>query len=451
MRTMLDAMDDGRLRLRYWILFALLVLNTIVEFFDFFIVGFLVSVIGPEWKLTIGQTSMVLLAGGLGQLLGSIPMAWLADRFGRRPVLLLGTCAYAGAAGLIALIPDGAWQLLVALRFVVGIGYSGVVSTQLALLVEFSPTRHRTIIAGSSGAFAPIGVMLASASIGFLLPALGWRWLAALGAFPILLAALLYFILPESVRWLVTRGRTEEARATLAQYVHMPDEKFEMEKPPVRKNVSVLALYSNPRRFWTIIVLAAGLGMGGHAALAWGPVFLSLIFQMSPVAAARWFAWIGLSGLAGRVIFTFVPALIGRWRSALFCCWAAAILLAIAGLFPTVMIGPLSVFFCCLLLGAMFYDGGFTNILPYASEMFPVQQAAQGVALAHTASGLAKLGGPLLVGLVAGSREALSHDSAMAAVAPAFLLLAMFALFAGVALLTTRIETHNVRMSTGLD
>jgi putative MFS transporter len=451
-RTMLQAMDEGRLKPRYWILFGLLVINTIVEFFDFFIVGFLISVIGPQWHLSIGETSAILLAGGLGQVLGSMPMAWLADRYGRRPLLLLGTCLYASAAGLIALVPDGNWQLVVLLRFLVGWGYSAVISAQLALLVEFSPTRYRTVIAGSAGAFAPLGVLLASGSVGLLLPFLGWRWLAAMGAAPILLAVLLYLVLPESVRWLIARGKMDEAQRTLHRYVELPSGVLAIDVPEASPpRVSIADLYRNPQRFWVVVFLSAGLAMGGHAALAWGPVFLSLILAISPVEAARWFVWIGLSGLAGRVLFTFLPAVIGRWASALICCWSATVLLAIAGLFPTTAIGPLSVFFLCLLVGEVFYNGGFTNILPYASELFPVPQAAQGAALSLMASGLAKLGGPLIVGLVAGSREALSRETALAAVAPAFLALAGFSFIAALVLLRYRFETHNVRMSLDLD
>lgn len=452
MRTMLDAMDEGRLRPRYWALFALLMINTIVEFFDFFIVGFLISVIGPQWQLTVGQVSLILLAGGLGQLLGALPMAWAADRVGRRPILLIGTLLYAGAAGVIALIPDGDWGLLILLRFLVGVGYAGVVSTQLALLVEFSPTRLRTMIAGSAGAFAPIGVLLASASVGYLLPVLGWRWLAALGASPLLLAALLFFVLPESVRWLAGQGRLAEAQSTLLRYIHLPPDNYQLDIPATAaKRASIFQLYRDPGRFWLIVLLSAGLGMGGHAALSWGPVFLSLILDIGPAASARWFAWVAIAGIAGRVIFTFLPAVIGRWKAALICCWAAAGLLTIAGLFPTAFIGPVSVFFLCLLLGAVFYDGGFTNILPYASEAFPVQQAAQGAALSHMASGLAKLGGPLVIGLVAGSKETLSRASAIAAVTPGFLILAGCAVIAAITLLLVRIETHNRRMSITLD
>lgn len=58
------------------------------EFFDFYIVGFLVSIIGPEWNLTFGQISIILLSAGVGQLVGALPFAWVADRWGRKPALI---------------------------------------------------------------------------------------------------------------------------------------------------------------------------------------------------------------------------------------------------------------------------------------------------------------------------------------------------------------------------
>jgi MFS transporter, putative metabolite:H+ symporter len=449
----LEAFDRGQLTSRYWLLFGLLMVNTVVEFFDFFVVGFLVSIVGPEWGLTFGQSSMILLTAGLGQVLGALPMAWAADRFGRRPVLLACTCLYSGAAGLIAFVPDGGWVEFALLRFFVGVGYSGVVTSQLALLVEFSPTRHRTMISNAAGAFAPIGVLLASASVGLLVPVLGWRNLALLGATPLLLVVLLYFIVPESVRWLVANGRGNEAEKLLRKYMRLPPGELDTSAPAdtaTRRDGSLLDLYALPSRFWLILVMTIGLGMGGHGVAMWGPTFLSLVLEITPVEAAKYFVWISLSGLAGRFLFTVVPAKIGRWPAALLCCWAAAVLLTIAGLFPTAFVGPVSLFFLCLLVAALFYDGGFTNLLPYASELYPVSLAARGAALAHAASGVAKLGAPAILGLVAGTSTKLTPEAAQAAITPGFLLLAACCAAGGIMLLRFRYETHGRPMALDL-
>lgn len=450
----LDAFDQGRLTSRYWVLFALLMVNTVVEFFDFFLVGFLISVVGPEWGLTFGQISIILLAAGLGQVLGALPMAWAADKYGRRPVLLLCTCLYSGASGMIAFIPDGGWIEFTLLRFVIGVGYAGVITSQLALLIEFSPTRHRTMISNAAGAFAPIGVLLAAASVGLLMPILGWRNLALLGAAPLVLVVVLFFILPESVRWLVANGRGADAEKLLRKYLHFPPGEVDVSSPNTEKSKrgsSMKDLYALKSRFWLILIMTVGLGMGGHGVALWGPTFLSQVLEITPVEAAKYFVWISLSGLAGRFMFTVVPAKIGRWRSALICCWAAASLLTIAALFPTAFLGPLSLFFLCLLVAALFYDGGFTNLLPYASELYPVTLAARGAALGHAASGIAKLSAPLALGFIAGTGTKLTPEAAQAAITPGFLFLAFCCAAGGVMLLRYRFETHGKPMALDLE
>ena len=75
--------DAARPNARYWATIALLSIASAVEFFDFYIVGFLAAVIGPLWHLTYGQSAVMLLSAGLGAVVGSLIWGVLADVFGR--------------------------------------------------------------------------------------------------------------------------------------------------------------------------------------------------------------------------------------------------------------------------------------------------------------------------------------------------------------------------------
>jgi len=68
--TLLSLFDSARLRPRYWINFSLLSLITVLEFFDFAVVAFLLAVIGPQWHLTYGQSAIILYSGGIGAICG---------------------------------------------------------------------------------------------------------------------------------------------------------------------------------------------------------------------------------------------------------------------------------------------------------------------------------------------------------------------------------------------
>src|SRR6185437_12242265 len=118
----LDALEKSRLTPRYYLTIALIVMQEMFEFYDFFLVGYLVSVLAPGWHLTYGQSAVMLLSSGVGAIAGSLVGGALADAIGRKKMVWGGGLIFSlGAAGC-ALIPDGAWILFSVLRFVVGFG-----------------------------------------------------------------------------------------------------------------------------------------------------------------------------------------------------------------------------------------------------------------------------------------------------------------------------------------
>jgi putative MFS transporter len=442
----IDLFEEARLRPRYWLLVVLLMTQGLFEFFDFYIVGFLVSVISPEWNLTFGQTSIILLSAGVGQLVGALPFAWAADRWGRKPALIVGMLLYSVAAGSAAFVPEGNWVLFAFLRFLVGVGYGG---TQITLLIEIAPTRWRTMIASGSGLIAPAGVLMASLLVANYLPVVGWRGIALLGFTPILIAGVILFVVPESVRWLVSQGRAEEARAILATYIDLPKDQIPLPRVPAQvRQARVRDIFLYPKRFLLIVATSSGLGVAGFGVALWGPTILSQLLEISAAEAAGYFVFISIAGIAGRAIWTITPQFIGRWRSALICLWGAAAAICAAALFHPYFIAGVPVFLICLIVGSLFYDGGASNTSPYGTELYPVRLAGLGGGIVQMVSGLAKLIGPIILAVIAGSSNLLSPEATEAAITPGFLTLAAFAVIGGTAILWLRIETHGVRMAT---
>ena len=118
----LSAIEKSRLTPRYFATIALVVFQEMFEFYDFFLVGYLVSVLAPGWHLTYGQSAMMLLSSGVGAIVGATIGGQLADIVGRKQMIWGGGMIFAlGAAGC-AFIPDGAWIQFSFLRFVVGVG-----------------------------------------------------------------------------------------------------------------------------------------------------------------------------------------------------------------------------------------------------------------------------------------------------------------------------------------
>ncbi|HEX9522913.1 MAG TPA: MFS transporter [Reyranella sp.] len=438
--------DKAPLTPRYWVSMALAVATSVFDFYDFYIVGFLVAVLGPQWNLTFGQTSIMLLSAGVGAIMGALAWGALSDRWGRKTLLVAGVVMCALGAGSVSLIPDGAWMLFAALRFVVGFGVGAAAAVGVPLIVEYTPTRHRTILASATVIPVSLGVLAASLTAATLVNEIGWRGLAMLGFAPLLPAILIALIMPESVRWLVTRGRHAEARAIVARTLAVPAES--LPQPAVASNAPPTPaprfadLLMQPRLFWLTVVVWFAASTANYGVLLWGPTIVALLYGVSLKDAAHLFVFVSLTGMLGRAVFALLPQWLGRRRCGEIMGYGIAISLGAAGLFFDRTILGWPAFVVLLIPAALFFDGGFSNIAPYSAEIFPVRLSARGVGLAQAANGVGKIAGPLCLALIAGTSNLISPKATMDAVTPAFLFLAACGLAIGLAFSLLGVETH---------
>jgi putative MFS transporter len=448
--------DKAPLNLRYWISMVLGVTTSIFDFFDFFIVGFLVAVLAPQWHLTFGQTSVMLLSAGVGAIVGALVWGALADRFGRKRLLVAGVALCALGSGSVCLIPDGAWLLFTALRFVVGFGVGAAAAVGVPLIVEYTPTRHRTIIASATVIPVSLGILAASLTAATLLNQIGWRGLAMLGFIPLLPAALIALIMPESVRWLVTRGRDDEARTIVGRALGVPA--AGLSRPTVGVAVAgrpsvpratFADLMTEPRLFWLTVIVWFGASTANYGVFLWGPTVVALLMGVSPKEAAHLFVFVSLTGMVGRTAFSLLPQWLGRRRCGEIMGYGIALSLGAAALSFDRTIAGYPAFVVLLIPAALFFDGGFSNIAPYSAEIFPVQLSARGVGLAQAANGIGKIAGPLCLALIAGTSNVISPKATIDAVMPAFLFLAACGLAIGLAFSLLGVETHGKALALG--
>ncbi len=182
--------------------------------FDALIMAITAPVIAEEWGTTTASLTPAIVAALLGGIVGGLLLAPLADRYGRRPVLITGVAIFA----TLTLCAVGAQNLeqMVTLRFLAGIGLGAVIPNSYAYGAEFAPKRIRatvvTVVAASTTAGGFIGGLLASA----VMPHFGWRSVFLIGgALPLLLTLVLLRGLPETIQFLTLKGSHEKARALL--------------------------------------------------------------------------------------------------------------------------------------------------------------------------------------------------------------------------------------------
>ena len=445
---LLAALDEAALRPRYSLVFSLVAALLVCELFDYFVVGYLVSAIAPAWHLTFGVTSVMLLSAGVGAIFGALAGGRLADRIGRKPVLLAAAVLCCAGAGSLALVPEGDWRAFTVLRFIVGIGYGACGSTQFALIAEYTPRARRTLITSSLGIPAGLGLLLASSVVSVLFTRIGWRGTALLGFLPLVVVALLAWFAPESPRWLMTVGRPEAARRAASRILRLPD--YDQAAVPSMgagtPGVSLLEVMRESRCFWLIVVVQAALGSVLAGVLLWGPTLVAQVFSVTPQRAAQYFIGISLSALVGRVAFTWLPHRIGRVRSGLLVGYGGAATLMLAVLLRDTYWAGIPALFLCLVAGQFFYDGGYSNLTTYAAELYPVRLGARAMGVSAGTAGIGKILGPLVMGLIAGANNLVTPAVTQQAIVPVFLFLSACCLVVGLAYTFLGVETaHGVR------
>ena len=436
--------EKPKLTNRYYATVALLVAQEMFEFYDFFLVGYLVSVLAPGWKLTYGQSAVMLLSSGLGAIVGSLVGGRVADTIGRKKIIWGGGLLFSLAAGGCSLIPDGSWILFALLRFGVGFGMAAAVTAQGPLIVEITPTRYRTFVSSILVVPVALGTLLAAIIAANMLPIIGWRGVAATGALPIITSLMIALVAPESVRWLLSRGRSSDARREAAKLMGVPADKISLPNvsQPIVASAPMSALLGDLPRFWWVVIIWIGISTGTYGVTLWGPTILSQLLRITPAQAAHYFVYASMFSILGRIVFSVLPLYLGRRAAALVGSFASvAIMLAIA-IFYRESVAGWSVFALLVVFGAMFYSGLFSNISPYVVEVFPVSLGARAFGLAQASNGVGKILGPLCLALIAGSNDIVSPKATTDAVLPAFLFLAACELAAAIALIVYRREPH---------
>ncbi len=446
---LLALFDSAPLNRRYWVSFAILAAITLLEFFDFSIVAFLLAVVGPQWHLTYGQSALILYSGGVGSIVGALAFGALADAWGRKSQMVIGTFICGIGAALIGFVPNGAWGMFAVLRFVVGVGLTAAVVPALTIVVELTPTRHRTMVTSLYVAFATAGGFTASLTAATLLARIGWRGMAMLGISVTVVGVLAGFFVPESVRWLTAKGRFPEARVKVAEHLGVALQSVPLPSvaPAETPRGRLSELLSQPRQFCETLMIWGGAATAAYGVYLWGPTVVSLLLKVPVPQAAKYFVWVAASGIVGKIIVSMLAPLLGRRLLGALWGFAGVAALASVGFCGNALIGNVPLIVVALGLSAFCIDGSFSNLAPYTVESYGVRLGARASGLGQTANGVGKILGPLSLALIAGTSNVVSPKATEGALFGSFLFLAGGMLLVGLSFALLGRETHGRPMA----
>lgn len=426
----IPAIEQAPLTMRQRLLVGAAVVSNTVEYFDFFIIGFVISFVAEPWGLTFGQSSVVLLAAGLGTTLGAIFWGRLADHIGRRPCFLWTVVTFSVATGACAAVPEGNWWLLAFFRVVVGFGVGGLPMVDIPLIAEFVPTKHRARLAGLPMVFIPIGLFLGAQASALWGDTLGWRGLLLIGLAPVLLSFPIRIIVRESPRWLITQGRQAEARESVAWYRGLRPQDVELpsveEQSTKDRDVGFLAIWRYHRR--AFLICMSGIfcfQMASASIQAWGPTLLTQLMEISASDAAELFILVSAMSLIGRLFTSSIADRVGRKPIMMVGGVVGGGFVAVTALAGDSLLFGVSLFYLGILGAFLFADGAWGVLNTYVTEMFPSGIRTTGFGISYGLGALGKVAGPALLGLIAGS-NVITPEASQRAVTPAFLIMAGF-------------------------
>ncbi len=340
----LDELVDGQ-KIRFpailYLVIAVLVLAS--DGFDMSAIGYVAPELVKEWHISPAALAPVFLAGILGLFLGAPILGTIGDRIGRRKAILIGLCLFGGVtlATMMASTP----QHFIILRFITGLGLGGVIPNVTALTAEIAPKRFRGsfIVIVAFGVAA--GIALAGGVAAGFVQQFGWPVLLLVGGcLPLSVAAISYFLLPESIKYLAARPDRQEEVRRIARRLR-PDLEIgnstRFEVPTSRQPLSVgspKGLFAHG--LWAItpllwIALAANQ-MTNFFVMTWLPTLLQQT-GASISSAGISGSMFSLGGMVGGVILLFLIDRFGVIPLVVFFVLGAPLIAAIgiSGLSPT--------------------------------------------------------------------------------------------------------------------
>ena len=445
---MLERLEaQKRLTGNQWRIIATANLGDMLDFFDFFLIGYVLAFIVKSWHLTYGQSAIILLSSGLGAVPGAIVWGWIADRIGRRRVFMLTALNVAVATGIMAFTPGEdalipGWLFLAFFRFFVGFGNAGLIAVDIPLVQEFVPAYKRGWVSGLTTVLLPAGNLMGALSGAFLAPIIGWRGLFLVGLLPAALVLMIRYWVPESPRWLLRMGRFEEARRALAWALQVDPQTIDLPTtiPDDVKHAPWRELFRYPRSI-AASCLTALSQTGGVGLLLWITTLFVLVLQITPAEASYLMIYVSLLGIAGRLFCSWLSDAIGRRGAGLLIGLGGAAAMVAAGYLHNVFVGGVSLFFVLIMAQRFFGDGSYAIIGPYIAEVWPARLRASGMGLGYGVGNLGKIIGPLGLAIIIGSSNYVSPKATLDAIGPALTFLAFWYAMAGCAFWFVGFET----------
>jgi MFS transporter, AAHS family, 4-hydroxybenzoate transporter len=392
---LIDTRPLGALQIRIVVLCTLVAL---LDGLDLQSIGLAAPGIAADLQIPLPRLSAVFSAALAGLALGAFGFGLLADRIGRKAVLIGATACFGIFTICTALAPS--FNALLALRFLAGLGLGGAMPSFISLTSEYCPRQRRAIVVALLWAGFPLGGFVGGLLASRIIPAYGWQsvfWVG--GVLPLLLCIVLVFALPESLGFLVASAAPRERIASLLRQVF----------PSAHISADADFVLNEERGRGVPVVQLFAAGRAAGTVLLWISFFIALMMLVTnsawaPTLLKREGLGIKDASLA-MAMFNLGSVIATSFAGLLIVRAGAAVIL------PLVMIGSAvsvalvgyaapSVAMVILLQGlfGVFMGGGSSGLIALAAIYYPTAIRSTGVGWAMGMGRIGSFTGPLVVG-----------------------------------------------------
>lgn len=417
--ALVESRKLGRVQLGIWVLAFLMVF---ADGFDFSgpLAG--APAILRAFHAQKTELGWVFSLGNFGALLGAYLFGYVNDRFGRRAAAIAAVLCYTlpalGSGFATSLAQLGLY------RFVVGLGVGGIMPTAIAYLVEIAPKRFRVTMVMCGVLGFTTGIAVCGQAAAWLIPVWGWQAMFFLPALTgLALCVLLYFVLPESLRYLTLHKRdSAELRqrvARIAPEIEIgPATRFTMPLQTQAKSISPKPLFQGNQRIVTPLLWSGYFfeALTFMALTNWFAVLMETL-KLSPLQASLTYSYGAAIGIAAVILVAWLFDKLGpsAVAGAILVSSAGIVALGIPDLSPSLII----LFGIVGFAFAQSAQGSFNGMV---GVFYPTQIRGQGIGYAGAMGRLAQIIGPLVTGYLLSA--ALPLQTTLAIVAGPFVVAA---------------------------
>lgn len=359
------------------------------------LISFILTKMATEWSMSPTEKGWVVSIGFVGMAIGAVCSGALADRWGRRNVFAVTLVTYSIATALCAFAPNLTWLLV--FRFIVGLGLGGQLPVGVTLVSEYIPAQVRGRFIVLLESFWGLGWLVAALVSYFVIPSYGWHVAFLIGGLPALYVFMILKKVPESVPYLINRGRIEEAHALVQKLERECGmeviQQIEVKPVATKQSVSFSQLWSNPfaKRTLMLWLIWFGIVYSYYGIFTWLP---SLLVKQgySIVQSFEYVLVMILAQLPGYIAAAWLVEKLGRkWTLAGFIglCAVSAYFFGQANTVTLIM------FWGCLM--SFFNLGAWGVLYTYTPEQYPTNIRAFGSGWASAVGRMGGIVAPLVV------------------------------------------------------